>query len=133
MAWPEAPWQAVQQLGWCGLACSLFPILGLSCRLLAEGGEELGFERHEMRCGDHLKAAWPGQVDHLYELHAPWSRRHDVHAIRQENSLIYVVRHEHNRLMQGFPEPEQPLMDLGAIEGIKRTEGLVQQKDLLLR
>src|SRR5690349_3440378 len=35
--------------------------------------------------------------------------------------------------MQGLPEPEQPLMDLGAIEGIEGTEGLVQQEDLLLR
>jgi hypothetical protein len=60
MAQPAAPWQAVQQQGWRGLTGSLFPILGLSRRLLAEGSEELGFERHEMRCSDHREAARPG-------------------------------------------------------------------------
>src|SRR4029453_2671341 len=106
MELPAAPWQAVPQQGWRGLVCSLSPILGLSRRLPAEGGEKLGFERHEMRCGDHLKPAWPGQVDHLYELHSPWSSRHDVHTVREENGLVHVMRHEYNRLVHGFPESE---------------------------
>src|SRR5262249_38311333 len=84
-------------------------------------------------CGDHLQPARPGQVDHLYELHSPWSSRHDVHTVREENGLVHVMRHEYNRLMHGFPESEQPLMDLGAIEGIKGAEGLIQQEDFLLR
>src|SRR5690348_308357 len=104
MVQPAAPWQAVQQQGGRGLAGSLWPILGLGRRRLAEGGEELGFERHERRCGDHLEAARPGQVDHLYELYSTWSRRQDVYTIRQENGLIHVVRHEHNGLVEGLPE-----------------------------
>src|SRR5262249_12581762 len=113
--------------------CSSCLILGLNRLLLAEGGEHLGFERRERRRGDYLKAAWSGQVDGLHELHPPWSSRHDVHTVRQENGLVHVVRHEHNGRMQGSPEPEQPLMDLSAIEGIKGTKGLVQQEDLRLR
>src|SRR5262245_37645362 len=104
MELPAALEQAVQKRGWPSRAYSWFPIIGLSRTLLAEGGEQPSFERHEMRCGDHLEATRPGQVDHLYELHSTWPSCHDVQAIRQENSLVHVVRHEHNRLVQGCPE-----------------------------
>ena len=124
---------AVQPQEWRGLVYSSCPILGLSRMLLAEGGEHLGFERHERCRGDHLQVAWSGQVDGLNELHSPWASRHDVRAVGQENGLIHIVRHEHNRLVQRFPEPEQPLVDLGAIESIEGAEGLVQQEDLVLR
>ncbi|MCH7646841.1 MAG: insulinase family protein, partial [Nitrospinae bacterium] len=53
-------------------------------------------------------------------------------SIREEEGLIDVVRHKHDRLAERFPQSQQPLMDLGPREGIERAEGLVKQKDFLV-
>ena len=95
--------QAVQEQAWRRLVDSFPLIPGLCQAFLSEGGEQMGFECHELRRGEHLEAARSGEIDVLRQLHLPWPRRHDIHTVRQEDGLVDVVGHEHNGLMEGFP------------------------------
>ena len=67
------------------------------------------------------KATWPGRGVRTSD------------AIGQEDGLLDIVRHEKNGGALLLPDPSQPGLQLGASEGIERSEGLVEENELFVR
>jgi len=77
----------------------------------------------------HIGRARPRQIDPQVELYASRPRRHDQHAIRQENRFVNAVRNEHDSIVQRDPKPLQVKVHLFARQRIERPERLVHHQE----